>query len=120
MNPYIIEKTYKKPYSAIVIGMSSQSPFSYLNEIEQDLINDRIHGKVLIDCLLHNGNTSNRFLEIEFDNGFNMSSARTVSLNRENYFREFSSSKLAAFPEIIKNSILNKNQKDLLLRRVCL
>ncbi|MFA6808157.1 MAG: hypothetical protein WCR27_04115 [Eubacteriales bacterium] len=53
MRPYIIEKSSKKPYSALVIGISSESFYSYLYDLEKDLQDENFEGKILI-YLIHN------------------------------------------------------------------
>lgn len=120
MKPYIIENSTIKPYSAIVIGISSESPYSFWQELDQDLKGNNIKGKILVDCLLHIGNYKNRFLEVDFNSSLDTSTVQHIVLKRENYFRKYSTDILSKFPYIIKNSILNKYQKELLLRKVVL
>lgn len=120
MKPYIIEKTKEKPYNAMVIGISHESPYSFWHELENDLLNSNIKGKVLIDCLLHNGNNEYRFIEVDFNYLFNNQSAKHVSLDRTNYFRKLASEILSQHPDIINYSILNEFQKKLLLRNISL
>lgn len=118
MKSYLIERTTEKPYAAIIVGTSCESVHFYWVELEDDLKKENITGKVLVDCLLHCGNSSDRFFEVDFNNSLEKSSARSVSLDRENYFRKLSNQIVAKNPQIIKNSILNNYQKKLLLNNI--
>jgi hypothetical protein len=120
MKPYIIKKTITEPYNALIISFSYESPYYLWNVFEKELINNNINGKVLIDCLLYNGNNENRFIEVDFNNSFNDKSIKNAVLDRNNYYRILASEILSEYPEIIEYSILNEFQKKLLLNKVTL
>lgn len=120
MKPYVLKKIRDKEYSALIIGIAHESPLSYLETLEDELKNNDIEGNILIDCLLHNGNSKDRFIKIYFDDIFDMTSAVIVDLARDNFLRQYSSRVLSEYPEIVANSILNKFQKNLLNNKISL
>lgn len=120
MKLYLIKRTIEKPYAAIIVGTSSESVHSFWKDLENDLKKENINGKVLVDCLLHCGNSKDRFFEIDFNNKLEKSSAKSVTLAKESYFRKLANKMFAKNPQIIKNSILNDYQKKLLLKNISL
>lgn len=120
MKLYLIERTVEKPYAAVIVGTSSESVHSFWKELEDDLKKENINGKVLVDCLLHCGNSNDRFFEIDFNKKLEKSSAKSVILDRESHFRRLANQMVAKNPQIIKNSILNDYQKKLLLKNISL
>lgn len=120
MKPYIVEFTNNNTYKALIIGISSDSPHCYWAELENDLKEANICGKILLDCLFHSGNSSDRFIEVEFSKILNKSSSKKVILGKNDYFRKLSNKIITGNPLIIKNSILNDYQKKLLIHNLCL
>ena len=51
-------------HTVIVFSMTYINPISYLPNIEEDLGKMNFSGKLIFDLLLTNGNSSNRFVEV--------------------------------------------------------
>lgn len=66
MDTFILEKEIKKKYEAIIFSTSFLSNISQKGEIMKIVQKNQIKGCVLFDFLLANGNSFNRFLEVEF------------------------------------------------------
>lgn len=66
MNEYTILRTNKEDYDRLVLCLSSESLFEYIEKIEQTLAEDNLDRKVLIDQLFITGNGTNRFMSIFF------------------------------------------------------
>ncbi|EHO79764.1 type II toxin-antitoxin system RnlB family antitoxin [Fusobacterium ulcerans] len=66
MDTFILEKEIKKKYEAIIFSTSFLSNISQKGEIMKIAQKNEIKGWVLFDLLLANGNSFNRFLEVEF------------------------------------------------------
>ncbi len=68
-----MDKAYKivtlpseKDYSCLVILCNSNSPFDYINDIIRD-VKGRMASTILIDQILHVGNTNKRFVALDYD-----------------------------------------------------
>lgn len=121
MKPYILEYLHNQLYIAVVVGISYESPIMYLEDIEYELKNKEVNGKVLFDMLLHSGNGLDRFFEMNFNgNVFEDDSAKTVRLERLAPIRKKSCEILTTNYEFVEDSILNKQQKQLIRHGCCI
>jgi len=71
-------------------------------------------GEVLVDMLLKNGNVSTRFLSVFFD-GDTFKTNKAKVLKDKSKFISLEEDFYKEHPEIIKNSILSRNEKQELL-----
>lgn len=69
MHEYIIFDTNVDDYDRCVLCLSFESLLSYIKEIEAELAEEMMEGKILIDQLLVTGNGANRFVSCVFSNG---------------------------------------------------
>lgn len=101
-------------YDYILILLSSNAPtYGLRNHV--DFLSD-YSGKILLDNLLHVGNTGDRFIEYMVKNGqVIIETRKVVSIDRKSKLRKQSNSVIKSHENIVANSILNNTQKKLLL-----
>jgi len=117
MADYEFARINYQKYAIIVFLKSYETPFSYLSQIEEELIRYKVAPcTVLFDMLLSMGNTSERFAEAHF-NGieFDKHSFCYVSISKNNELREVSMNFYRGHRETLDYSILNSAQKKLIL-----
>lgn len=113
-----IEYLNASSYYALLITLSTDSPINIIRKYENEN-GFKCSGKILIDNILHSGNNSNRFIELSCENGkINYNSISFVQIDRKNELRIKANNILRKYPYIIKNSILNDSQKNLLLHGI--
>jgi hypothetical protein len=116
MKPYIVESNILN-YASIVIWTDVfESPFMYLSKHKPIDIQE---GKVLFDFILYQGNSMNRFFEIDNTGGNknNWEHPRLYikRLKRLNPIRQHIGKVLTAnYDEIVEHSILTQPQKTLI------
>ena len=103
-------------YSCMVICLSYESIYSYIDSLQKELNRKGIRkGNVLIDQLLITGNGKNRFLSLCIDNGnFVFTSAQNV--NADYYYHQLTSSELKRNKHLLYNSILTSRQVSMILK----
>lgn len=69
MNEYEIIKTNKEDYGRLVLCLTFESLFTYIQKIEEALMHECNNERILIDQLLVTGNGQNRFMSMSFVNG---------------------------------------------------
>ncbi|MDB1949203.1 type II toxin-antitoxin system RnlB family antitoxin [Clostridium tertium] len=63
----IIRLNNDSEYTNLVIICNANSPFDYMTMIKEDLMKFDTNGKILIDQILHVGNTNKRFISMVYD-----------------------------------------------------
>lgn len=101
-------------YDYLFILLSSNAPtYGLRNHVNLSI---DYNGKILLDNLLHVGNTSDRFAEYAVKHGqVIIESKKIVSLDRKSELRKHSNNVIKSHENIVVNSILNNTQKKLLL-----
>lgn len=113
---YYLFKLVDMKYNILVVETSSESPIKLINMISDDLIKNKIEGKIIIDSLLYNGGNKERFISAIFINGkFDIDSFEFVKIERGDPIRKITSEYLRQNKELIEYSILNTIQKRLIL-----
>jgi hypothetical protein len=103
-------------YSAVFFIKTSDSPFDTLKEMECLLNTENIEGIILIDELLHSGNTEERFIQAEFKNkSFDMSSFNFVVLPKKDRNRTWICEWLRSDPDNLEYTDLTREQRNLIL-----
>ena len=115
-NYYKLYNLSSSNYACLVVCLSYESIFSYIEELQAELeAKDIQKGAVLIDQLLISGNGKNRFLSIELENGkFSYTTAKNVDV--EQYYHQLTSSELMRNQALLKNSILTPRQISMISR----
>jgi hypothetical protein len=103
-------------YACLVVCLSYESMFSYIEELQAELGAKGIKkGEILIDQLLISGNGKNRFLSIEVENGYFLyTTAKNVIVDQ--YYHQLTSSELMRNQVLLENSILTPKQISMISR----
>ncbi len=102
-------------YGFLVIGLSESSPIYAIKKVAKDYFKD-YDGKLLIDSVYRQGNTTSRFSEVEVKNGEIVDGSRKiVPLSRKESLRIKANENFRAEEEVVKHSILSSSQKAMLL-----
>jgi len=113
---YKIHSLSTDSYNYLIICLSYESIFSYIDQLVQELKNRGCNDcSILIDQLLISGNGRNRFLSLELSDGnLNFNSAKNVDAAQ--YYHQLTSNELRIDPKILDHSILTKRQISLISR----
>lgn len=115
MNIFEVKELDSLDYRYLLISKSFLSTLDEVNYIEDNL-RGKLSGKVVIDLLLSNGLSNNRFVEAYYDGSkFDYSSFRVVN-NISETLKIISSEYYKNHPEEVKNSILPNAHKFLILK----
>lgn len=111
----VIELDSSSGFSYLLVFKSYTGPTHWLKT--EKIFHDEFSGKVLLDRVLHVGNSKDRFIIYTVNNGIIQNHPGEVAeLTRKNYLRVLSNSVLRGYPELVSNSILSSVQKKLLLQ----
>ncbi len=113
--PYHISDYFHSLKSHLVFSTSYLSLENYIVDLTQYFRKAKYKGDVIIDLLLSNGKSQNRYIQIYFD-GQNFDIAKSIKPNKE--LREKSLSYYANNSELLENSVLNKSQVYLIKKRI--
>lgn len=115
MNNFDMIVVSEEKENILVVMKTSESPFDYLWEIEASLRERHYTGVVMIDELLHSGNTEERFIQGYFD-GSQFDSRRFVfePVPKKSKLREPICVYLLEDKEILEFSILTVRQQKLI------
>ncbi|MCI6018109.1 MAG: type II toxin-antitoxin system RnlB family antitoxin [Clostridiales bacterium] len=101
--------------SILVVMKTSESPFDYISEIELELRERCYIGAVIIDELLHSGNTEERFIKGYFDGKhFDSSQFAYETVDKKSKLREHICLYLFSDKESRELSILTSRQQKLI------
>lgn len=104
-------------YAALIIGTSCEAPSKYLKEIASELQAKQVKGTIILDMLLHSGNSDERFISVDFDGEkFDDCTFKFIKVEKNNDTRKLSATYFQDYPEIVEYSILNSIQKKLILK----
>lgn len=110
----IIEIDSISDYSYLLVLKSHTAPSYWLKT--EKIFNLNFSGQIILDRMLHVGNSKDRFIIYSIcDGNIQDSNGRALDLERKNPLRVLSNSVLRNYPELVSNSILNSSQKKLLL-----
>lgn len=99
----------------LVVMKTSEPPFDYISEIESSLKERHYIGVVLIDELLHSGNTEERFIRGYFDgNKFDNGKFAFESVAKKSKLREHMCFYLFRDKKSLEVSILTSRQQHLI------
>lgn len=115
MRMYDIIKLENLDYDGLVMICNANSPNDYLPLIYKELKENDIKGKIIIDEILHVGNTGKRFIEFEFNNNLSIEEIKMnfVDVSKDNKLREIACEYLRK-NDLINFSILSSIQKRMI------
>jgi len=101
-------------HAYLIILLTHYSPSHLL--IEEVKFSPDFDGKILLDRMLHVGNSNDRYVSYDVCEGnIKLDTIQRERFDRKNDIRMLGNSYYRKYPELIKNSILNSSQKKLLL-----
>ncbi|KEH94194.1 type II toxin-antitoxin system RnlB family antitoxin [Clostridium botulinum] len=110
----IIKLDQDSEYTNLIIIRDANSPFDYISMIKNDLIELRPQGKILIDQILHVGNTNKRFISLKYNlNESENIKMEFVNISKDNLCRKISCRYLKE-NDLIEYSILSSIQKRMI------
>ncbi|MBP0726757.1 type II toxin-antitoxin system RnlB family antitoxin [Bacillus sp. RG28] len=122
MKNFDLETIDNSEYNFVIYSTSFETPFACIDEITEQLKqNDNRNFKVLFDLLLSIGNTSERFVEANFNGEIlEKSTFKFVSLDKKNNLRIKSRDYYSNHLFLLENSVLNSAQIKLLSKGICI
>lgn len=96
-------------YSNLVIMCNANSPLDYIQIIKEDLAKIKTNGKVLIDQILHVGNTNKRFISLDYKSN----EIQFVDIPKKELYRKISCDYLRE-SNLVEYSILTSIQKRMI------
>lgn len=108
---YVIQS---KEYNYFIICLSYESILNYINDIENEIGENKDKRTILIDQLLVSGNGKNRFLSVNICNGkIDLVSAKNV--DAKPYYHQLTCSELRKNKDVLKYCILTDSQVNMIL-----
>lgn len=109
----IIELEPTSKFSYLLVFKSYTAPSHWLKT--EKTFEDDFSGEIVLDRMLHVGNSIDRFVIYTVYNGVIQNyQGKILELNRKDSLRVLSNSILRGYPELVANSIINSTQKKLL------
>ncbi|BES64791.1 hypothetical protein SANA_12300 [Gottschalkiaceae bacterium SANA] len=116
MNAYTIFLKSTEGFKVLITMRNSEAPLQYFRSIERELSELDVSGEVLLDQMLHVGNTEERFISMIIKGkNIDESSLRFVRLKKSSEYRQLTC-KLLKEERLVENSILSKIQKKMILK----
>lgn len=121
MKMYDIIKLDNLEYNSLIMICNANSPVDYLSSIYKELKERNIQGKILIDEILHVGNTDKRFISFEFNNKLSLNDIKMnfVNINKSNELRKISCEYLRK-NHLLDYSILSSIQKRMMQKGIAI
>lgn len=108
-------------YKVLIILTTYEPPLKYLDAYTLYLINKEYYGYLLIDTLMHSGNSNERFLEAFFDGEIiKNDTIKFTNIDKKNSIRKATCDLLRSNPDMLNYSILNSAQKQLINKGLCI
>ena len=115
MNNFEMFMINEEKVNILIIMKTNEPPFDYLSEIEDSLREKQYTGAVMIDELLHSGNTEERFIYGYFDgNRFDNGKSTFEFVPKKSKLREPVCFYLSRDRESLEFSILTTRQQKLI------
>jgi len=106
-------------YGYLIILNKSNSPYNYICSIAQSL-NFRVNkSKVLVDQILHVGNTDKRYMEYSL-NGDMLTEGKFVKIAKNSIYRKISCEYFKGKSEIMEGSILTSIQQRMINKGIAI
>ena len=115
MNDFNIIDIENEEFNILILMMTCDSPFDYITEIAEQLNNKQFKGSVIIDEMLHSGNSDERFITGYFDGvAFDENSFRFLTVPARSDLRQPMCTYLASDLDVLNYSILTIRQQKLI------
>lgn len=122
MKDYKIVSINYKEYDAIIFSEARISPLSNISQIEKELVELKLkENKVLFDMILCRGNTTDRFIECDFNGNSLVKSSMAVKIiGKKDGIRKLSTKYLGKNSDIVEKSNLTSIQKKMILKGIAI
>lgn len=115
MNNYDIFDVEEQDIKLVIVMKTSESPFDYATDIQEQLRNMGFVGTFLIDELLHSGNNEERFIRGFFDGEtFEKGEFCFEPIARRSKLRDFACQYLRSDMDVLNYSCLSEKQQKLI------
>lgn len=112
-----IIKLKEEEMKLLIIMKANDSPFEYMDEIKERLIMLHYSGILVIDSLLHSGNTEERFIKGFFDGlAFEHTKFSFENVPKKSVLRKYMCEYLRSEEELLRYSGLSSQQQNLILK----
>lgn len=106
-------------YGYLIILNKSNSPYNYICSIAQSLNSCVNKSKVLVDQILHVGNTDKRYMEYSL-NGDMLTEGKFVKIAKNSIYRKISCEYFKEKSEIMEGSILTSIQQRMINKGIAI
>lgn len=115
MTNYDIFNVEEQDVKLVIVMKTSESPFDYAADLQEQLKNRGFVGAFLIDELLHSGNNDERFIKGFFDGEeFDKEKFTFEQIARRNKIRDFACQYLRSDMDVLNYSCLTERQQKLI------
>lgn len=115
MNNFDIVNLNGKDTKILIVMKTCDSPFDFVNELQEQLKIIEFSGVFVIDELLHSGNNEERFISGFFDGkSFDNSKFKFASIEKKSVMRNYICDYLKSDLEVLKYSSLTESQQKLI------
>ena len=115
MNNFDLVELNDEDLELLIVMKTNESPFEYIQEFQAKLMEIAFSGKVIIDGLLHSGNTEERFISGFFDGlTFDNSKFKFENIERKSAIRNYICDYLKSDEELLLYSGLTTKQQKLI------
>lgn len=115
MNNFDIVNLDEKDKKILIVMKTCDSPFDFVDELQEQLEIMEYSGVFVIDELLHSGNNEERFISGFFDGkSFDNSKFKFESIEKKNVIRNYICEYLKSDLDVLKYSSLTERQQKLI------
>lgn len=117
MNNFELINLNEENIKILIVMKTNESPFEFVKELEDKLTEIQFTGFVIIDELLHSGNTEERFISGFFDGkSFDNSKFQFENVARKSLIRNYMCEYLQSDEDLLLQSGLTFKQQKLILK----
>lgn len=117
MNDFEIINLEETELKILIIMKTCDSPFDYMDELQEQLRMIKFSGTFMIDELLHSGNNDERFISGFFDgDSFDNSKFKFENITKKNPIRNYVCQYLQVNLDVLEYSGLTEIQQKLISR----
>lgn len=115
MNYFDIVNLNETDIKILIVMKTCESPFIFVNELQEQLKLLEFSGVFMIDELLHSGNNEERFIRGFFDgDSFDNSKFKFENIEKKSEIRNYVCEYLKSDLDVLKYSILTEAQQKLI------
>lgn len=117
MSKFNVIELEKSAYDTCVIVQTHESLYELKNELTPLITMLHSNNKILFDTLFHSGNSTDRFIEFEINDGeIDWETAQVARITKQDSLRSIIANRIKGDVELINNSILSSIQKKMIAK----